>query len=429
MRVLLIADAGDGFLDVAIRAAALGHQCKIFIRRYDRWKRPIGRGLVDRVDDWRSWIRWCDICLLEGNAVYMYEFDRWRKEGVPIIGGGTESAAWEADRAHGMEIFKRAGIPVPEYREFTDYDAAIAYVKRRDQPFASKPSGNCDDKSLSYVANTPEELVYMLERWKRAGKRAGLEFILQEKVSGIEFAVGGWFGPAGFAPGWEENFEHKKLMPGDLGPNTGELGTVMRLVRQSRLADWILRPLESALQRIGYIGNIDVNCIIDEEGTAWPLEFTTRFGWPAFNIELALHSGDFISFLHSVATGESDGMSARALNRVACGVVLAIPDFPYSHATRKEVVGLPVWGPTDDDNWHPCEIMAGDQTEQATAGDYIGVATGIGDTVRQAVRDAYRLLDKLHIPASPFWRNDIGVRCRRDIPHLQEHGFAVEMEY
>jgi phosphoribosylamine--glycine ligase len=267
----------------------------------------------------------------------------------------------------------------------------------------------------------------MLARWKRAGKRAGLEFILQEKVKGVEFAVGGWFGPAGFATGIEENFEHKKLMPGDLGPNTGELGTVMRLVRRSRLADRVLLPLEDQLSAIGYVGNIDVNCIIDEEGNPWPLEFTTRFGWPAFNIELALYQDDFIEFLTSVAAQSSS--SSRALNRIAVGVVLAIPEFPYSHQTGKEVSGLPIQG-VDEEHFHPCECMQGTETDLATSGDYVGVMTGTGDTVREAAKAAYRRLGKMDIWASsPMWRNDIGKRCSRDLPRLQEHGFATGMEY
>jgi hypothetical protein len=110
MRVLLIADAGDGFLDVAMRAQKAGHQVKTFIRRYDAVKRPIGKGLIDRIDDWRAWIRWCDLCLLEGNSVYMTEIDRWRAEGVPIIGGGIESARWESDRA-----FSHILCPAPQY--------------------------------------------------------------------------------------------------------------------------------------------------------------------------------------------------------------------------------------------------------------------------------------------------------------------------
>jgi phosphoribosylamine--glycine ligase len=428
MRVLLIADAGDGFLDVAMRAELAGHQVKTFIRRYDAVKRPIGKGLIDRVDDWRTWIRWCDLCLLEGNSVYMTELDRWRAEGVPIVGGGVESARWESDRAHGMQIFKRAGIPTLPYREFTDYDDAIRFVERRGVPFASKPSGQCDDKALSYVASSPEDLLYMLGRWKRAGKRTGLEFILQEKVKGVEFAVWGWFGPSGFAPGIEENFEHKKLMPGDLGPNTGELGTVMRLVKRSKLADKVLLPIEEQLERIGYVGNIDVNCIIDEEGNPWPLEFTTRLGWPAFNIETALHT-DPIEYLACIAAGQSAAISSRAVNTIACGVVLAIPEFPYSHQTGKEVTGLPIQG-ADEGHFHPCECMRGTETDLATAGDYVGVMTGTGDTVREAAKAAYRRLQKIDIWASsPFYRIDIGKRCSRDLPKLQEHGFATGMVY
>ena len=153
-----------------------------------------------------------------------------------------------------------------------------------------------------------------------------------------------------------------------------------------------------------------------------------RFGWPAFNIEMSLHQGDFIEFLAGVATGDMPAGPLRSFNTVACGVVLAIPDFPYSHATRKEVIGLPIWGPTDDEGWHPCEVMAGEEAAQASAGDYVGVAAGCGETVRAAADGAYRLLDKLSMPASPFWRNDIGKRLSRDLPKLQEHGFAAGME-
>ena len=414
-----------------MRAQALGHECKLFIRRYDQWKRPIGRGLCERVPDFHPWLRWADLILLEGNSVYMTEADRWRAEGLAVIGGGVKSASWETDRALGMRIFRKAGVPVPAYREFTDYDDARAYVERRGEPFASKPCSATDDKALSYVAKSAEDLIFMLTRWKRKHGKPQSPFILQEKVSGIEFAVGGWFGPAGFAPGWEENFEHKKLMPGDIGPNTGELGTVMRLVSRSKLAERVLVPLEEELARIGYIGNIDVNTLIDEDGNPWPLEFTMRFGWPAFNIELALHSGDFIEFLSCIASGQTIPKSFRALNRAACGVVMAIPDFPYSHATRREVVGLPLYGLTDQvaENWHPCEMMKGEETELCSAGDYIGLATGTGATVREACRGAYSTLEKLSMPASPFWRNDIGRGLARQLPRLHEHGYALGLEY
>src|SRR5271167_1836089 len=230
MRVLFVEPHADGLLDLAIRATVLGHDVGYFLKDYDQHRTPAGRGLVERVPDWRSSMRWADIVVLGANDYCMNEFDAWRLRGIPIIGGSAESALWESDRAHGMAGFKRAGIPSLPFREFTDYDDAIAFVKRTDQPYASKPSGKCDDKALSYVAKEPRDLLYMLDRWRRAGKRQGLEFILQEKAQGVEFAVGAWFGPAGFAPGIEINWEHKKLMAGNLGVNCGEMGTVMAYV-------------------------------------------------------------------------------------------------------------------------------------------------------------------------------------------------------
>jgi phosphoribosylamine---glycine ligase len=438
MRVLFIDRAGDGGLDIAMRSHDLGHTVKYFLRDFDRQKRPIGLGLVDLVDDWRKWARWADLVVALQNDLYMVELERLRAEGCRVIGGSPTSAAWESDRGLGMKVFSKAGIPVPAYREFSDYQSAIAYVKRQDAAFVSKPSGHCDDKALSYVAKSPHDLVYMLERWQKAGKRAGLEFILQEKIEGIEFAVGAWFGPSGFAPGREENFEHKKLMPGDKGPNTGEMGTVMRYVRNSKLARQVLDPLEPFLAEIGYVGNIDVNCIIDADGHAWPLEFTTRCGWPAYNIEIALFAVDPIEFL----AGLADGRPPRAAHRyekTAVGIVLAIPDFPYSHATRKEVIGVPVYGLTPEllEHIHPCEMMMGEAPHSVggrivtepclvTAGDYVLVATGLGDGVREARRACYRVIENISLPASPFWRDDIGERVMKEIPKLQAHGFASD---
>ena len=223
-RVLFVERTADGLLDLAVRAKALKHEVKYCLSTYSQWTAPVGRGLVDRSNDWRADVRWADLIVVGGNDYCQRELDQVRANGKLVVGSSVEAESWESDRAKGMAIFRACGIPVPPYRAFTDYDAAIAYVKKQDRPFVSKPSGRCDDKSLSYVSKHPADLVYMLDRWKRNGKRIGEEFILQEKIDGVEFAVGAWFGPGGFVTEWEETFKHKKLMAGDLGPATGEMG-------------------------------------------------------------------------------------------------------------------------------------------------------------------------------------------------------------
>src|SRR5258708_3661467 len=160
---------GDGMLDYVLRCQKAGHVVKWFFKKTDRTK-DIGKGLATIVDDWRGWMRWADLVVLADNTHYLREVDAWRKEGIAVVGASQEAARWELERKHGMDIFKKAKIAIPEYREFTDYDAAIAYVKKEDRAFVSKPCYDESDKNLSYVAKTPADLVYMLQRWKKAQK-------------------------------------------------------------------------------------------------------------------------------------------------------------------------------------------------------------------------------------------------------------------
>jgi phosphoribosylamine---glycine ligase len=207
------------------------------------------------------------------------------------------------------------------------------------------------------------------------------------------------------------------------------------------LAKRVLAPLGKILHTLGYCGYIDVNCIIDESGTPWPLEFTMRPGWPTFNIQQPLHDGDPVEWLRDLATGR-DGKNL-IMDKIAAGVVMSIPDYPYSHLTRKEVIGVPVYGLTNGlwKHWHPCEMMLGDNIPVAeggsivkvpmpvTAGDYVGVMTAVADTVKDAALTVYRRLDKLIIPNSPAYRTDIGKRLAKQLPKIQTQGYAAGMVY
>jgi phosphoribosylamine--glycine ligase len=338
-----------------------------------------------------------------------------------------------------MNIFTEHSIDVPAWKEFDDYDQAIHYVKRQHKAFVSKPSGEAD-KALSYVSKGPADMVFMLERWKKLGKLKN-PFILQERVEGIEMAVGGWLARDGWCGPWCENFEFKKLCNGDLGCATGEQGTVLRYVETSKLASEMLKPLTERLMLMGYTGYIDVNTMIDDSGQPWPLEFTMRLGWPTTMIQEPLHQGDFMSWLRTLCSANSSAPKIKQ-REVAIGVVMTIPDYPYSHITRKEVLGIPIYGITARvlPHMHPGEMMIakapveknGSLEEEelwATAGDYVLVMTATGSTVQEASRTAYRRLKTLEVPNSPMYRTDIGQRLKTQLPKLQSHGYARGMSY
>lgn len=438
MRILIIDPFGYA-VDWSIRCSAAAHEVRHFIKELPQCA-EVGEGLVTIVRDFHPWLQWAELIFCADNTLYSRELSAFKRDNPEacIIGGNEAAAKMELDRAEGMSVLKAHDILIPASQEFTSYDKAIEYVKKKDERFVSKPNGDAD-KSLSYVSKSPEDLVYMLQRWKRSNKLKG-SFILQEFIPGIEMAVGGWFGPGGWNDGWCENFEFKKLMNDDLGVATGEQGTVIEIVNKSKLASQMLIPLTDYLQGIGYVGYVDVNCIIDAAGTAWPLEFTMRPGWPTFNIQQALHRGDHAEWLKDLCEGRD--ASNWEKNQIGLGVVLSIPDYPYSHVTRKEVTGIPVYGiksPLSPDI-HLCEMKLGtapvkirgsitEVPHLVTAGDYLLVVTAVGETVREAQRKAYRSIKKLSVPNSPMYRTDIGDRLEKQIPILRSMGYARMIQY
>lgn len=436
MRVLII-DPNGNALDLAMRALRDGHQVKWFLRPKEA-NAMLGVGFVDIIYELDLWWNWPDIIINADNTHYLATLDKMRERGLPVISCTKETGDWELDRDTGMEVLRQHDIATPPSQSFSNYDEAINYVKKEDCRFVSKASGDAN-KALSYVAKNPSDLVFMLERWKSLGTHKG-EFILQEFIEGTEMAVGAWVGANGFTDFWCENFEFKKLMNGDMGQATGEQGTVLRYTKKSKLAQQVLAPLEDTLVQAGYTGYIDVNCIIDESGHPWPLEFTTRFGWPTTNIQQELHTGDFIGWLHDLTTGARN--REITLDTVAIGVVLSIPDYPYSHLTKKEVTGIPVYGITDGlwPHVHPCEMMLGEApcpTSQGiktlptpvTAGDYVLVMSATGETVLDARDRVYRRLKRLIVPNSPMYRTDIGNRLRKQLPLIQAQGYATGMAF
>jgi phosphoribosylamine--glycine ligase len=165
-----------------------------------------------------------------------------------------------------------------------------------------------------------------------------------------------------------------------------------------------------------------------------------RPGWPTFNIQQELNLSDPAEWLLALAKGEDPRNFLP--DRLAIGVVMSIPDYPYSHLTKKEVLGIPIYGITKR-NWqhiHPCEMMLAEVPNEvggkivttplpATAGDYVLVMTAQGMSVSEVKKRCYARLKQLEVPNSPMYRTDIGDRLAKQLPILQRNGFAMNLSY
>lgn len=439
MKVLIIDNDGVG-LAFAWRCQKAGHQVRWFIKPKPSNNQAVGEGFkgIEKVTNWVGSMKWADLVWVSTNDDYLPRLDFFRKQGVKVFAPSVKSAELEIKRADGMKFFEDHGIEVPAYKTFKTLADAEAHVRKTEERFVFKTLGDNEDKSLSYCGKSPADMIARLQRWQKIKMNPKGDVMLQEFIPGREFAVSRWMGSDGFIGMWNENFEHKKLLSGNCGPNCGESGTVQKYVTESKIAKEVLAPLENSLVNLGHFGDVDVNCIIDDKGKVWPLEFTMRPGWPAFNIMMAEHRGDPVEWMLDACNGDD---TLDVSTDIAVGIVIAQPDYPYSHLTKKETTDIPIYGVSAKNMKYiqpQCVKMAklpdmdGDKVVEreiwATAGDYLAVVTGMGKTVSQACERAYATVKEIDVP-DMIYRDDIGEKLSEEIPELQKMGYATEFKY
>lgn len=438
MRCLIIDPEGLG-LDFALRCAATDHEVRWAMSNKGSGKTGQGFRGITMISDWRSSMGWArdGLIITTGNAKFMRELDRFREIGFKVFGPTERSAALEINRGLGMKAMQEVGIEVPPYEEFKSLKEAETFARKSDKCWVFKTLGSEEDKSLTYGSCDPADMVGWLQRQQKLGMTLKGPCMLQEKIDMIaELGVSGWFGPEGFLPEkWQLAFEHKKLMDGEIGPATGEQGTVAQYCEADKMAEEILKPMEAYLLKAGHRGDTAVNCGIDSKGKAWPFEWTMRLGWPAFYLQVASHRGDPAQWMRDLLDGKD---SLKVSRDVSIGVVLAQPRYPYNDSDPKMVEGFPISG--CDEVWadlHPAEMMMGRGPKMddgkvvegpvcQTAGEYVAIMTALGDTVEKARNRVYRSIRQISFP-NVMYRTDIGEKIIKCLPELQKFGYAEEM--
>ena len=276
----------DGLIaDIAWQVIKEGNEARLYIQDED--ERGIGEGFVPKCSEWRKEVDWADVVVFDdvlGMGAWAQEL---RKAGKRVVGGTPYTDRLEDDRAFGQQELKAAGVSIIPQENFTSFDDAMDYVRKNPNRYVIKPSGEAQNyKRLLYVGEEEDgrDVVEVLEDYKRAWSRKIKEFQLQRRIMGVELATGGFFNGKEFVSPICVNFEHKKLFPGDIGPATGEMGTAMFWSEPNKVFNATLKPMEPKLRDEGYVGYIDVNCIVNGNGI-YPLEFTSRFGYPTISIQ------------------------------------------------------------------------------------------------------------------------------------------------
>lgn len=438
MKILVI-DQYPVLLAMCMRAIEEGHEV--------RWWHPsptpghaneMGDGFVPKITSWQSSVRWADLIITATNQKYMRDIAPLFTQGRPVFGCNPKAAELELDRGLGQTSCYEAGIDTLPYEVFTSWDEALSHVEKTMGTYVCKPWGSVTDKALTYVSRSPEDMILTMTEWKAAGRLKG-QIMLQKKVDGFEMAVGGWFGKNGWSKHLCENFEEKKFMNGGLGCNTGEQGTTLRYVEQSKLFEHTLEPLTGLLHKLNYIGYVDMNCIILPNGKPMPLEATMRFGYPLREIQDALHIGDSMSWKLDLIEGKD---TLKVSSDIAVGVVLSHGMYPIEHCDSPKEFNRPLYGYSSGIaknvrltciKMGTAPINLGGKIKwvpyPVTCGEEIATVTGTGGTVGEAREAAYATVSKIKPPTNLMYRTDIGERLSHQLPKLRSLGFATGMRY
>ncbi len=413
--------------DIAWQVHREGHEVKMYIEN-DRVAR-IGDGFVPKSRDWREDVGWADIIVFDDVLGQGAKAEALRRAGKHVVGGTEYTDRLEDDRSFGQRELKRIGIPIIPFEEFTSFDEAVRFVRANPNRYVLKPSGEAQNiKRLLFVGEDEDgdDVIHVLESYKKVYADRVKEFQLQRRVTGVEMAVGAFFNGKEFLTPININFEHKKLFPGNIGPATGEMGTCMFWSQPNRLFNRTLKKLEPKLREEGYAGYIDINFIVNGQGI-YPLEFTARFGYPTISIQQEGMSTPIAELLAALARGESLRFKARTGFQI--GVRIAVPPYPFDDPKTFEANSedrVIIFKKPTHEGLHleDVKLVNGEWVITGTAG-VVMIVVGTGLTVKQAQAQAYARIRNIMIP-NMYYRTDIGDRWFEDHDRLHSWGYMRE---
>lgn len=380
--------------------------------------------LYRRPKNWEKDVDWADVIVFDDVLGHGTMAQELRARGKKVIGGTTYTDRLEDDRAFGQEELKKFGVNIIPYRDFNSFDDAIDHVRNAPSRYVIKPSGQAGNiKGLLFVGEEEDgkDVIQVLQDYKRAWSDKISAFQLQRRVTGVEVAVGAFFNGKKFLQPINVNFEHKKLFPGNLGPSTGEMGTAMFWSEPNKIYNATLKKFEKKLAEENYVGYIDINCIVNGNGI-YPLEWTSRFGYPTISIQqegLAMPIGDFF---YKMASGEDFKIKTKSGFQI--GVRVVVPPFPFKDdktfkaiskdsviVFKKKMEGVHI---------EDVKEVNGEWVVTGNSGVVL-IVCGTGITMKQAQQQVYNRISNILIPHM-YYRKDIGDRWQEDSDRLHSWG-------
>jgi len=343
--------------------------------------------------------------------------DLFEERGLKIFGPSAKAAQLEGSKIFMKNFLARHNVPTAKYIETDSLEDAYKFIMTLDAPIVVKADGLCGGKGVIIAQNHNEAK-------KAAGEMlsgnsfgdAGTSIVVEEFLDGYELSV--------FAICDGEEYvvlpaaqDHKKLLNGDEGPNTGGMGAYAPtpLVNDEiyrKLDERVIVPTLEGMKAEGmpFKGVLFIGVmVVDDEPII--LEYNVRFGDPECEEIMPLIKSSVLDLFYKGATNDLKNLELEFHDKFAVGVVMASKDYPYkSSAPAQIIVDEIVHDDIFKENAHIsyAGVSRGEDGELYATGGRVLVCVGLGDTIKQAQQRAYMLVGQVHY---------VGKQCRTDIAY------------
>ena len=339
--------------------------------------------------------------------------DRLEEKGIPCFGPNKAAAILEGSKVFSKDLMKKYGIPTAAYEVFDDMEAALRYLETCPIPTVVKADGLALGKGVT-VAETREQAMAAVRAAMedKVFGASGEHIVIEEFLTGPEVSVLSFTDGKTMVP-MVSSMDHKRVGDGDVGPNTGGMGTVAPNpyytdAVAAECMETIFLPTMRAMNAEGrtFKGCLYFGLMLTPNGPK-VIEYNCRFGDPETQVVLPLLESDLLTIMEATAQGTLDQVDVSFRSGSACCVVLASQGYPVQYEK-----GFPITIPADLDAEVYVAGAKRDGDRLVTSGGRVLGVTALGDTLEEAIARAYAAADRISFQGA-YCRRDIGQRALR----------------
>ena len=420
MNVLIIGSGGREHA-IAWKVAQSPRLKKLYIAPGNAGTEACGENVPMDINDHVAVSRFCkekqiDLVIIGPEVPFANGLvDSLADEGIHCFGPKQAAAQIEASKVFAKDFMMRHHIPTARYATFTRLDEALRYLDNVDYPIVIKASGLAAGKGV-ILPDTPDEAEATLKYIfvdKTFGE-AGNEVVIEERLVGQEVSLMAFTDGTTIVPMMSAQ-DHKRLLDGDEGPNTGGMGAyapapVFTADMLNEAVDCVLKPAINGLREEGnlFVGVLYAGLMLTPNGIR-VLEFNCRFGDPETQVVLPLLETDLLDIAEACVNGNLADVDIRWKDGAAVCVVLASKGYPEKAESGRVVR----FGELPDNAvcFHAGTKM--NHGEVVTAGGRVFGLTAWADTIESAISTVYSNVKNVSFD---------GMQYRKDIAHRALEG-------